>query len=254
MSAPPLLRWLGLAVALTVSASAHADWRERVKGFLEKPTDAAAEDAGSSESLSQADITTALKETLTRGANAAVAQLGQKDGFFGNRELRIPLPPALKKVESGLRAVGMGAQADELILSMNRAAEAAVPEARALLVQAVQNMTLTDARNILTGGATAATDYFREKTEGTLTERFKPIVAANVQNIGLAQQYDRYASAAARYKLIDEKQAAVDDYVTRESLNRLYTVIGEHEAELRADPRRAGSELLKKVFESVTGG
>jgi hypothetical protein len=140
---------------------------------------------------------------------------------------------------------------------MNRAAEAAVPEAKALLlqaVQAVQEITLTDARQILSGGATAATDYFRQKTESSLMERFRPIVAANVKDIGLAQQYDRYASTAARYGLLDEKQAAVDEYVTRESLDRLYEVIGKHEAQLRADPAQAGSDLLRKVFESVRGG
>ncbi|MDX9875840.1 MAG: DUF4197 domain-containing protein, partial [Spongiibacteraceae bacterium] len=152
------LRWFGLPLIVALSLSAHADWRERIKGILDKAPASPTSQPASTAQLSQADIATALKQALTQGASSAVAQLGQKDGFFGNPELRIPLPPALKKVESGLRAVGMGAQADELTLSMNRAAEAAVPEAKALLLQAVQEITLTDARQILSGGATAATD------------------------------------------------------------------------------------------------
>jgi hypothetical protein len=135
-----------------------------LKGVLGKPARETAA-TGGVDALSTADINAGLKEALTRGADAAVAQLGQKDGFFGNAALKIPLPPSLQKAEKAMRMFGMGKQADELVLSMNRAAEAAVPEARTLLVGAVKAMTLEDARGILTGGKTSATDFFRRKTE-----------------------------------------------------------------------------------------
>ncbi|MDZ7593640.1 MAG: DUF4197 domain-containing protein, partial [Thiobacillus sp.] len=153
-------RWMILAAGLTLTLPAHAfDWNEMLKGVLGKP--ASQPTASGVDALSTADINAGLKEALTRGADAAVAQLGQKDGFFGNPALKIPLPPGLQKAEKAMRMLGMGRQADELVLSMNRAAEAAVPEAKTLLVDAVKEMTLDDARGILTGGQTSATDFFR---------------------------------------------------------------------------------------------
>jgi len=244
--------WLILAAGLSLATPAHAvDWNEMLRGVLGKPASQPA--ASGVDALSSADINAGLKEALTRGAEAAVAQLGQKDGFFGNAALKIPLPPSLQKAEKAMRLLGMGKQADELVLSMNRAAEAAVPEARTLLVDAVKTMTLEDARGILTGGKTSATDFFRRKTEIRLTERFGPIVKASTDKVGLAQQYNQYAGAAAQFNLIDKKQASVEQYVTQQALDRLYTVIGEKEAAIRANPMQAGSDLLKKVFGAVSG-
>ncbi len=241
-----------LAASLALSLPAHAvDWNEMLRGVLGKP--AGQPSASGVEALSNADINAGLKEALTRGANAAVAQLGQKDGFFGNPALKIPLPPRLQKAERTMRMLGMGRQADELVLSMNRAAEAAVPEAKTLLVGAVKAMSLEDARGILTGGQTSATDFFRKKTESTLSERFGPIVKASTDKVGLAQQYNQYAGAAAQFNLIDKNQASVEQYVTQQALDRLYTVIGKNEAAIRANPMQAGSDLLKKVFGSVSG-
>jgi hypothetical protein len=176
-------RWMILAAGLTLALPAHAiDWNEMLKGVLGKP--ASQPTSSGVDALSTADINAGLKEALTRGADAAVAQLGQKDGFFGNPALKIPLPPTLQKAEKAMRMRGMGRQADELVLSMNRAAEAAVPEAKTLLVDAVKEMTLDDARGILTGGQTSATDFFRSKTEAQLTERFGPIVKASTDKVG----------------------------------------------------------------------
>ncbi|MGB9128122.1 MAG: DUF4197 domain-containing protein [Thiobacillus sp.] len=250
---PPLIskRWIILAAGLSLALPAHAiDWNEMLKGVLGQP---ASEPAVSGvDALSNTDINAGLKEALTRGAETAVAQLGQKDGFFGNEAMKIPLPPSLQKAEKAMRMLGMGKQADELVLSMNRAAEAAVPEAKTLLVGAVKEMTLEDAKGILTGGKTSATDFFRKKTETQLTERFGPIVKATTDKVGLAQQYNQYAGAAAQFNLIDKKQAKVEDYVTQQALDRLYKLIGEKEAAIRANPMQAGSDLLKKVFGAVT--
>lgn len=244
---------LACAVTLLLALPAQAaDWRDVLRGVV-APTAEQKPAASGVDALSQSEINAGLKEALTRGAEAAVAQLGQKDGFFGNDKMRIPLPPSLQKAEQAMRLMGMGKQADELILSMNRAAEAAVPEAKVLLVDAVKTMTLEDARGILTGGQTSATDFFRRKTEAKLTERFLPTVKATTDKVGLAQQYNRYAGTAARFNLIDKQQARVEDYVTQQALDRLYTLIGEKEAAIRANPLQAGSDLLKKVFGAVTG-
>lgn len=244
-----------LAAGLALAPPAHAfDWNEMLKGVISKPAGPpTAPAAHGVDALSTSEINAGLKDALTRGAEAAVTQLGQKNGFFGNAALKIPLPPGLQKAEKAMRMFGMGRQADELVLSMNRAAEAAVPEAKTLLVDAVKDMTLEDARGILTGGSTSATDFFRTRTETKLTARFGPIVKATTDQVGLARQYNQYAGMAAQFKLIDREQASVDQYVTREALDRLYTVIGEKETALRANPMQAGSDLLMKVFGAVTG-
>ncbi len=252
-------RLIASIAALTFGMSAHAfDLEGALKGALEKntasqPGAAPVSNSGSVDQLKPAEINSGLKEALTRGSEAAVAQLGKHDGFFGNNALRIPLPSSLQKAEKAMRMMGMGNQADELILSMNRAAEAAVPEAKSLLVKSVREMTLQDAKGILTGGDTAATDFFRRKTESTLTKRFGPIVKKTTDRVGLAQQYDQYAGIATRFGALDKDQASVEQYVTKEALDRLYKVIGEQERNLRANPMQAGSALLQKVFGAVTG-
>lgn len=242
------------AAGLALALPAHAfDLGKMLKDAISKPAGQPSSPSSSVDALSNADINAGLKEALTRGADAAVAQLGRKDGFFGNAALRIPLPPGLQKAEKAMRMVGMGKQADELVLSMNRAAEAAVPEAKTLLVGAVKAMTLEDAKGILTGGQTSATDFFRRKTETRLAERFEPIVKANTDKVGLAQAYNQYAGMAAQFNLLDKTQANVEQYVTQQALDRLYTLIGEKEAAIRANPLQTGSDLLKKVFGAVSG-
>lgn len=254
MAASTSTRWMIFAAGLALALPAHAfDLGKMLKDAISKPAGQPSSPSSSVDALSNADINAGLKEALTRGADAAVAQLGRKDGFFGNAALRIPLPPGLQKAEKAMRMVGMGKQADELVLSMNRAAEAAVPEAKTLLVGAVKAMTLEDAKGILTGGQTSATDFFRRKTETRLAERFEPIVKANTDKVGLAQAYNQYAGMAAQFNLLDKTQANVEQYVTQQALDRLYTLIGEKEAAIRANPLQTGSDLLKKVFGAVSG-
>ncbi len=244
-------RWMILAAGLALPMHAHAfDWNNMLKGVLGKSSSQPA--ISGVDALSNSDINAGLKEALTRGVDAAVAQLGQRDGFFGNAALKIPLPPGLQKAEKAMHMFGMGKQADELVLSMNRAAEAAVPEAKTLLVDAVKEMSLEDAKGILTGGKTSATDFFRAKTDARLTERFGPIVKTTTDKVGLAQQYNQYVGLAAQFNLVDKNQANVEQYVTQQALDRLYTLIGEKEAAIRANPLQAGSDLLQKVFGAVT--
>jgi hypothetical protein len=198
--------------------------------------------------LSNADAVNGLKQALTDGSAAAVKMLGQDNGYFGNAKVKIPLPPNMQKIESGLRMMGMKKQADELVLSMNRAAEAAAPEAKQLLVDAVKKMSVQDAKAILTGGDTAATDYFRRTTQDQLTQRFLPIVKKSTDRVGLAQQYNSLAGQGASLGLVKKDDATIETYVTRKALDGLYLMIAEQEKAFRQNPVGATSDIVKKVF------
>jgi len=203
--------------------------------------------------LRNGEVDQGLKAALSRGTDFAVKELGRENGFYGNAQWRIPLPPALQKASSLMRMAGMGQQADQLELAINRAAEAAVPEAKTLLLDAVHSMTLQDAKGILTGGDEAATDYFKRKTEAPLTQKFLPIVARATDKVGLAQTYNRFAGQAAQFGLVKPDQATIQQYVTQQALDRLYQAIGEQEKAIRADPAGTGSKLLGKVFGAALG-
>jgi hypothetical protein len=203
------------------------------------------------ESITNTEAVSGLKQALTDGSAAAVAKLGVENGFFGNPEVKIPLPLSLRKVEGALRFAGMQREADELVLSMNRAAEAAVTEAKPLLVDAVKKMSVQDAKGILSGGDTAATDYFRRTTQVQLTQRFLPIVKQATDRVGLAQQYNALAGQGAMFGLIQQDQATVEGYVTGKALDGLYFMIGEQEKAFRRNPVGATSDIVRKVFGSI---
>ena len=203
--------------------------------------------AGPIDLLSTADVSAGLKEALSKGSVAA-GQLGAADGFLGNSRFKIPLPPAVAKLESGLRMFGMGPQADELVTAMNRAAEAAVPEARTLLLESVKKMSVEDAKGILTGGNDAATQYFRRTTQTPLLEKFLPIVHQATAKVGVAQSYNQLAGKASSFGLVKAEDANLDQYVAGKALDSLYTVIGEQEQAIRQDPVGQGTKLLTKVF------
>lgn len=201
--------------------------------------------------LTQADASGGVKAALTRGAEAAVSLLGQTDGFLGNPQVRIPLPGQLDQLAKTLRKFGQGKRVDELVTTMNRSAEQAVPMGKDLLVGAVQDMTVTDAKNILSGGDTSVTQFFAEKTRTPLGERFLPVVTASTQKLGLVQQYDALAGKAASFGLVSKEDANLAQYVTGKTLDGLYLMIGEEEKKIRSDPLGTGSELLGKVFGAV---
>jgi len=201
-------------------------------------------------SLSNQDAATGLKDALTQGSAKAVELLGRQDGFLGNAKVKIPLPDTLRRIESGLRLMGMRKQADELVVTMNRAAEAAVPEAKALLVDAVKRMTLQDAKGILTGGDTAATDYFRRATSAQLTQRFLPIVSTWTAKVGLAEKYNGLVERGAQLGLVREDEK-IENYVTRKALDGLYLTIAEQERAFRRDPVGTATGAARKVFELI---
>jgi hypothetical protein len=199
-------------------------------------------------SLSNADAVGGLKDALTQGSAAAVSKLGVENGFLGNEKVKIPLPDALKRVEGGLRLLGMQKQADELVTAMNRAAEQAVPEAKALLVGAIRTMSVNDAKGILTGGDTAATDYFRKTTSAQLTEKFRPIVTKATAKVKLAEKYNKLAGKGAKLGLVDAKQAKIEDYVTQKTLDGLFLMVAEQEQAIRRDPVGSATGMARKVF------
>jgi len=200
------------------------------------------------EGISNRDAVAGLKAALEKGAGFAVQTLGRTDGYFGDARVKIPLPQSLRSAERLMRGLGMGRYADELILTMNRAAEAAVPEAKKLLVDAVKKMTVQDAKGILTGGETAGTEYFRRTTQDQLRARFLPIVKRSTAKVGLAQTYNQYAEQGARFGLVKKEQANLDAYVTQKALDGLYFMIAEEEKKIRRDPVGSASNIIKKVF------
>lgn len=204
--------------------------------------------AQSLSSFSNQDMTGALKEALSSASTAAVSKLGQQGGFLNNPQVRIPLPAALAKAQFAMRAMGMGGEADRLEVAMNHAAEQAVPEAKGLLLESVNKMTVSDAQKILTGGNEAGTAYFKRTTEASLTKKFEPIVKQVVDRNGLAQSYDTYAGKAASMGLLTGQQASVSAYVTQKALDGLYFEMGREEAAIRKNPMQQGGKLVSSVF------
>ena len=198
--------------------------------------------------ISNKDASAGLKTALEKGVLAAVALLGQTNGFFGNDKVRIPLPGYLNDVAGLLKNLGQGKRVEELTLSLNRAAEAAVPLGKSLLVNAVKNMSVADAKNILTGGDSSVTAFFADKTRAPLGITFLPIVTQATEKVGLLNKYNEFAAKAAGFGLVKKEDANIQQYVTGKSLDGLYLIIGEEEKKIRRDPVGTGSAILKKVF------
>jgi hypothetical protein len=201
--------------------------------------------------ISETDAASGVRAALERGAVAAVGLLGRTDGFLGNPKVRIPLPGVLNDAAKLLRATGQQKRVDELVTAMNRAAEAAMPEAKALLVNAVKSMSVEDGRQILTGGDNSATQFFAGKTREPLGVKFLPIVTKATEKVKLAAKYNAVAGKAAGLGLVKKEDANVQEYVTGKALDGLYLMIGEEERKIRQNPVATGSAILKKVFGSL---
>ena len=203
---------------------------------------------GRAASVSDADAASGMRAALERGAGAAVDLLGRQDGFLGNPKVRIPLPGYLKDAAKLAKYTGQQKQVDELVTAMNRAAEAAVPQARALLVSAVKSMSVDDARRIVSGGNDSVTKFFAAKTRKPLGEKFLPIVTRETEKVDLAARFNAVAGKAAGMGLVKGDDASIERYVTGKALDGLYFMIAEEEKKIRRDPIGTGSALLAKVF------
>ncbi len=250
---PALLLCL-LAVCVSASAFDLNDLKSEVDELKQPAADSNAPASQTAlTNFTPQEQTGSLKEALTQGVGTAVSSLARENGYLGNDKVRIPLPENLQKADSALREIGLGKYSDDLTTSMNRAAEAAVPEAKALLVNAVKSMTVSDAKGILLGSDDAATQYFRRNTETALSAKFRPIVSQSMQKVGLAQAYDRFAGKGVALGLISSNDANLEDYITRKALDGLFLMMAEQEKEIRAHPLQAAGDLAKKVFSAVRG-
>jgi hypothetical protein len=198
--------------------------------------------------LTQGDASGGLKDALSQGAKVAVQQLGKPGGFSNNPDVRIELPGNLGKAAKTMKMMGMGAQVDQLEASMNKAAEAAVPQAQALLLDSVKKMTVQDAKSILSGPQDSATQYLNKTSREQLRAKFLPIVKQATAQVGLAKQYNSFAGQAASFGVIDAKSANIESYVTEQALDGLFAMIAEQEASIRENPAGAATSLAKKVF------
>lgn len=193
-------------------------------------------------------IVAGLKEALQVGAGNAISLTGRPDGFFRNQAIRILLPEKARTIEKGLRAAGLGQKVDDFELSMNRAAEKAAPEAKAIFVGAIKQMTLDDGRKILTGGNTAGTEYFKAKTSDTLKSAFRPIVANAMAQTDVTAKYKQMMGGLPSLPFLKKDAVDIDEYVVSKSLDGLFYMLGEEERKIRTDPAARVTALLKEVF------
>jgi hypothetical protein len=201
--------------------------------------------------LSESKVASGLKEALRVGTTKAVQITGKPDGYFGNEAIKILMPNDLRPLERGLRAVGFGPKIDEFILSMNRSAEAAAPAAKQIFVDAVVAMSFDDAKKILSGSNTAATEYFKEKTTGHLTEVFEPVVKKVMAENGTARQYNALADQYKEIPFAKSQSLDIDHYVVTKALDGLFYELAEQEKEIRKNPAARTTSLLKEVFANV---
>ena len=198
--------------------------------------------------LSDSKINAGLKQALQIGAENSVKLVGRKDGYFGNNAIKILMPKNLQSLEKGLRVVGYGPKVDSFVLSMNRSAEAAAPAARKIFIDAITSMSFDDARHILSGGDTAATDYFKQKTTPDLISAFRPVVDKTMAENGVTQQYNTLVN---QYKMIPfgkKQDLDITNYVVGKALDGLFYELGQEERKIRQDPAKQTTQLLKEVF------
>ncbi len=222
-------------------------------GLGRKSTNAVATARSPGAGLSEQQITDGLKEALAKGVHHAVTNLGRAGGFLHDPKVRIPMPENLQRVEQTLRTLRQDKLADDFVNTLNQAAEQAVPEATVVLADAVKQMTLADAKSVLTGSNTAATAYFRRTSETNLHARFLPIVQQATSKTGVTSSYKQMrARLGFASAWMGDDAGDLDDYVTRKTLDGLFLKIGEEEAAIRANPAARTTELLQKVFGTAT--
>jgi Protein of unknown function (DUF4197) len=193
-------------------------------------------------------VVAGLKEALSIGTGSAVAATSRTDGYFGNQAIKILMPEKIQKVADVLGKVGYQKEVDDFVLRMNRAAEKASPKAKAIFIDAIRGMSIEDARKILDGGDTAATEYFRSKTAGKLYEAFRPIVSSSMDEAGTTRSYKKMMGQYAALPFAGAESLDLDRYVTNKALSGLFYMVGQEETRIRKDPAARVTDLLKTVF------
>jgi len=203
---------------------------------------------GQQSELSDAKVGSGLKEALKVGTENTVSLTGKLDGYFRNQAIKILMPEKLKTVEKALRTVGYGSEVDEFVLSMNRSAEKAAPFAKEIFWDAIGEMTFEDARKILSGGDTAATQYFETKTTDKLTTVFRPVVEKSMSEVGVTRQYKELVGRYQDLPFVKKETFDIDSYVVSKALDGLFFVLGQEEKKIRTNPAARVTDLLKEVF------
>ena len=238
-----------LVLLISLGPAAHAEWGD----FLKKQLDSFGGDSGGQQTmkaaLSNDEIIPGLKQALEKGAEYAVNHLGKKDGFFANQSVRIPMPEKLASVEKALRTLGQDKYADEFVLTMNRAAEEAVPLTLDILKKGVSSMTIEDAQGILQGPDDAATRYLKKVGGKEMRQRIAPIVSAATERTGVTRQYKQlFNKTGFLNQVLDPDDYDIDKYVTGKTMDGLFLMIAEEEKKIRENPAERTTDLLKKVF------
>lgn len=236
-----------LALALSTTAAAQTDWLKSGRNLLDSVLKPQSGSSGVSQ-LTLGEITGGLQEALKVGTERVVGRVGQVDGFNADPAIHIPLPGALQTAQTALRRVGAGALADDLELRLNRAAEAAAPQAKAVFWQAINAMTLDDARAILDGPQDAATQYFRRTMSEPLKDSMRPIVEQNMAQVGVLNAYDQFSQQYRSLPFVPDLKADLEGHVLEQALAGLFHYLAQEEAAIRADPAGRTTDLLKKVF------
>jgi hypothetical protein len=222
------------------------------QSFLDKGKDLLKGLGGSSSTsagaLGGTDIAAGLKEALRVGSERVVGTLGAADGFNKSPDVHIPLPDTLRKVQSALPKIGMSSLADDVELRLNRAAEAAVPKAKSLFVDAISTMTVDDAKGILNGPKDAATQYFRSKMSAPLAADMKPIVDTQLSEVGAIAAYDKMMGQYKSLPFVPDVKANLTDHVLTKAIDGVFLYLGREEAAIRENPAKRTTELLRKVF------
>ena len=218
---------------------------------LQGQAPSAGQNSSGLQGISQADQVGGLRQALVQGAESAVNSLGRTNGYLDNPQVRIPLPGRLQQVDGLMHQVGLGRYSDDLVASMNHAAEQAVPQARTILVNAVKNMSVSDVRQILTGGDDAATQYFRRTTSPAIAARFQPIIHQTMNKVGVASIYDRYAGQAAQFGLVNQQDSSLEGYITQKALDGLFLMMANEERQIRQHPMEAVGGLARRVFSAL---
>jgi hypothetical protein len=203
--------------------------------------------------LDESQVAGGLKEALTIGTGNAVRLVSVTDGYFANQAIKILMPEKIRKVADVLGKVGYQKQVDEFVLSMNRAAEKAAPQAKSIFVGAIKEMSIEDAKKILDGGDTAATEFFRGKTSGKLSEAFEPIISSSMDEVGATRDYKEMMAKYTSLPFMKAESLDLDRYVTNKALDGLFFMVGQEEKKIRTDPAARVTDLLKTVFGGRSG-
>lgn len=242
---------VGLILSSSIASPVIADsWWEKATDFIKQSSDSegSSNESSAQSNLAVSEIANAFKQALKIGSEKVVSQLGQTDGFNADPNVHIPLPNELQKVKSVLDKVGMGHLADDLELKLNRAAEAATPKAKALFIQAIQEMSFNDVRDIYEGEKDSATQFFKQKMSAQLSAEMKPIVDDTIAQVGAVQALDKLIGEYKDLPFVSQVKTDISDHVVDKGMEGIFHYIAKEEAAIRENPSERTTDLLKKVF------